>query len=588
MTLLGYSVPETITDDAGNALKGVAVAVTGPSAYSGTVTSDATTGVLQLGPLPPGDYTVTLNGRSAVVPVIASAADIIAAAAAAAPALAPVQTVAGRTGAVVLAKADVGLGSVDDTADSAKPVSTQQQAALDLKANLASPALTGNPTAPTQTAGNNSTRLATTAYADSAVAAEQTRAAAAYRPLDLSTIVLWGDSHWENGGGDGAQSSATARLTRARAAWPWALATLKQRGRVVHNGGVGGERSDQIVARYAADVAPYAPGIVLMDAGTNDVAQLVTSTVGTVATTVAAVQANVTSMIAQARAGGAQVVICTIPNIWSNWITNQVSAANQINRWIKSLPLTTRGVVVCDWSRKCVDSTGLWISGMNFDTAHAGPKGAARMGAELAAALDRLLPVGDVLPPWDDTYNLVTNGFQTGTTGSKGTGITGNVAAGWTAAAFGGTCTAVGSKVTRTDLPGLEWQQYAISAVGGGTQGVRHYASLDTGEFATGDTVYALVEFETDSDLTMATLSDFYVELGFTDGTAVAQSIKNANAESLNDPACRLSSGVLRTWPLLLPDITAKTLRVGLYCLGATGTIRIGRIAVYKVGAYSG
>ena len=37
---------------------------------------------------------------------------------------------------------------------------------LAAKAPLASPALTGNPTAPTQTAGNNSTRLATTAYAD--------------------------------------------------------------------------------------------------------------------------------------------------------------------------------------------------------------------------------------------------------------------------------------------------------------------------------------------------------------------------------------------------------------------------------------
>lgn len=35
-------------------------------------------------------------------------------------------------------------------------------------APLASPALTGNPTAPTQTAGNNSTRLATTAYVDTA------------------------------------------------------------------------------------------------------------------------------------------------------------------------------------------------------------------------------------------------------------------------------------------------------------------------------------------------------------------------------------------------------------------------------------
>lgn len=38
-------------------------------------------------------------------------------------------------------------------------------------APLASPALTGNPTAPTQSAGNNSTRIATTAYADAAATA---------------------------------------------------------------------------------------------------------------------------------------------------------------------------------------------------------------------------------------------------------------------------------------------------------------------------------------------------------------------------------------------------------------------------------
>jgi hypothetical protein len=42
---------------------------------------------------------------------------------------APVSSVAGKTGAVTLAKADVGLGSVDNTADTAKPVSTAQAAA---------------------------------------------------------------------------------------------------------------------------------------------------------------------------------------------------------------------------------------------------------------------------------------------------------------------------------------------------------------------------------------------------------------------------------------------------------------------------
>jgi hypothetical protein len=47
-----------------------------------------------------------------------------------------VSSVAGRQGAVVLAKADVGLSSVDNTSDALKPVSTAQQAALSSKADL--------------------------------------------------------------------------------------------------------------------------------------------------------------------------------------------------------------------------------------------------------------------------------------------------------------------------------------------------------------------------------------------------------------------------------------------------------------------
>lgn len=47
-----------------------------------------------------------------------------------------------------ITKAMVGLGSVDNTADTAKPVSTAQQTALDLKAPLASPTFTGTVTVP--------------------------------------------------------------------------------------------------------------------------------------------------------------------------------------------------------------------------------------------------------------------------------------------------------------------------------------------------------------------------------------------------------------------------------------------------------
>jgi hypothetical protein len=48
-------------------------------------------------------------------------------------ALAPVQSVAGKTGSVALAKGDVGLSNVDNTADVDKPVSTATQTALNAK-----------------------------------------------------------------------------------------------------------------------------------------------------------------------------------------------------------------------------------------------------------------------------------------------------------------------------------------------------------------------------------------------------------------------------------------------------------------------
>ena len=51
-------------------------------------------------------------------------------------AAAPVQSVSGKTGVVVLTKTDVGLNNVDNTSDLGKPISTATQAALNLKENL--------------------------------------------------------------------------------------------------------------------------------------------------------------------------------------------------------------------------------------------------------------------------------------------------------------------------------------------------------------------------------------------------------------------------------------------------------------------
>lgn len=74
-----------------------------------------------------------------------------------------------RTALQSVTKADVGLSNVDNTSDANKPISTAQQAALNLKANIASPTFTGTPRSTTATAGTNTTQIATTAFVKTAV-----------------------------------------------------------------------------------------------------------------------------------------------------------------------------------------------------------------------------------------------------------------------------------------------------------------------------------------------------------------------------------------------------------------------------------
>lgn len=76
-------------------------------------------------------------------------------------------------------------------------------------ATLASPALTGNPTAPTQAASDNSTKLATTAYVDTAISTItfETTAAATH---SLTTTAGQVVAVWAKGA---ALSSDTSLLT---------------------------------------------------------------------------------------------------------------------------------------------------------------------------------------------------------------------------------------------------------------------------------------------------------------------------------------------------------------------------------------
>jgi hypothetical protein len=78
------------------------------------------------------------------------------------------------------------LGSVDNTSDADKPISDDTQAALDLKAPLESPALTGTPTAPTAAGGTETTQIATTAFVAAAAGAWERISV-----TDLSDVASW-------------------------------------------------------------------------------------------------------------------------------------------------------------------------------------------------------------------------------------------------------------------------------------------------------------------------------------------------------------------------------------------------------------
>jgi hypothetical protein len=135
-------------------------------------------------------------------------------------------------------KTHVGLGNVDNTSDASKPVSTATQTALDaklasataattyetitnvaLKAPLASPALTGVPTAPTAAAATNTTQVATTAFVRGEVTALINGASAALDTLGELASALTADEAT-------AQTLATLVGTKAPLASPTFTGTV--------------------------------------------------------------------------------------------------------------------------------------------------------------------------------------------------------------------------------------------------------------------------------------------------------------------------------------------------------------------------
>ena len=104
---------------------------------------------------------------------------------------------ANTTNPHVVTKFQVGLGNADDTSDINKPVSTAHQAALNLKADLASPTFTGEPKAPNIGVGASNQQIANVQYVKDTVvdigAADMAKAI--YDPNNVEQNIFDVDSH---------------------------------------------------------------------------------------------------------------------------------------------------------------------------------------------------------------------------------------------------------------------------------------------------------------------------------------------------------------------------------------------------------
>jgi lysophospholipase L1-like esterase len=296
----------------------------------------------------------------------------------------------------------------------------------------------------------------------------------AFGPLAWGrTFVLLGNSRIF------LETASNGQQKQQRGIFTWANQRLGQRCQVLNYAGVSGDKLSLMPARYATDVAAYAPKVVLIADAVNDISAGATPT---------QVQGYYTDLITLNRSIGARTVLLTTnPSNAHTTAAQAVLAAT--NRWLKSL--TDPDILVIDVTSVIAADTGLaWAPGFSTDGLHQSRRGAARMGRVVAAALDPLIPRWDLLPATaGDPANGVPNPLMSGTTGT-------GVPTGWSVFPAQGTGVTY-SLVARTDQRPGNWFQADTTAAAADVF-MTSTAPL-AGVAAAGDYVEAVVEVDSDA-----------------------------------------------------------------------------------------
>jgi lysophospholipase L1-like esterase len=159
-------------------------------------------------------------------------------------------------------------------------------------------------------------------------------------------------------------------------------------GKPYINRGISGQTSSQILLRFRQDAIDLHPKVVVILAGTNDIAG------NTGPTTLAQIEGNLESMAQLGRANHTRVVLCSVPPSVSYWwhpkLPNPAPKIAALNRWLEAYAAREHYVYV-NYHAAMENAAGGYKPGLSADGVHPLPAGYAIMAPLAQAGIDKAL-----------------------------------------------------------------------------------------------------------------------------------------------------------------------------------------------------
>jgi len=344
--------------------------------------------------------------------------------------------------------------------------------------------------------------------------------------------------------------------------------------------GVSGDRTDQMLARLPAAIATGA-GLLYVQGGVNNIGQVasgftynhaVTGEQVTVDTVAAVAMRDMKQIADTALRAGMTVIIEQEVGAETINTSEKLAALNNYRTMLADYAERTPGVFLHDAYPVVMQpgaTTPTFRSGYSYDGVHLNGRGAFWHGKSLATLLDRLVAPRLVLSrgvldiPANGRRQLLTNHlFMTGTGGTAGNGVSGDVPANWSAAMGANVGSATLSSVANPDGVGNGLQAaitynaagaYTLTQTLAGTSAGAYHANLRPGDEVEG---FALVEVLGGA----ASLATIHMELNGSSAGAGGTSFGSIDMggpqattdQGLNDAALL----TLRTRRVVLPAAT--------------------------------